>query len=137
MTGLPASRAMASTCAAVVSDGCLRGLVSKTYLPDHSGFNESRWFSAVEEGTYVTLAGQEVSLGTDLLYRVGETTVGIEVCEDLFAPIAPSSFHVLNGAEVIVNLSAAPEQVADLLRPVLARLPREEMIALPLLKRKN
>jgi len=110
--GLPVRMGMQLVnCAAVVSDGCLRGLVSKTYLPDYGGFNESRWFSAVEEGIYVTLAGQEVSIGTDLLYRVGETTVGIEICEDLFVPIAPSSFHALNGAEVILNLAASPEQV--------------------------
>ena len=110
--GLPVRMGMQlANCAAVISDGCIRGLVSKTFLPDYGGFNESRWFSAVEEGTYVTLAGQEVSLGTDLLYRVGETTVGIEVCEDLWAPIAPSSFHALNGAEVILNLAASPEQV--------------------------
>ena len=112
VVGLPVRMGMQlANCAAVVSDGCLRGLVSKTFLPDYGGFNESRWFSAVEEGTYVTLAGQEVSLGTDLLYRVGETTVGIEICEDLWAPIVPSSFHALNGAEVILNLAASPEQV--------------------------
>ena len=112
VVGLPVRMGMQlANCAAVIFDGCLRGLVSKTYLPDYGGFNESRWFSAVEEGTYVTLAGQEVSLGTDLLYRVGETTVGIEICEDLFAPISPSSFHALNGAEVILNLAASPEQV--------------------------
>ena len=110
--GLPVRMGMRlANCAAVISDGCLRGLVSKTFLPDYGGFNESRWFSAVEEGTYVTLAGQEVSLGTDLLFRVGETTVGVEVCEDLWAPIAPSAFHAMNGAEVILNLAASPEQV--------------------------
>ena len=112
VVGLPVRMGMQLVnCAAVLSDGCIRGLVSKTYLPDYGGFNESRWFSAVEEGTYVTLAGQEVGLGTDLLYRVGDTTVGIEICEDLFAPISPSSFHALNGAEVILNLAASPEQV--------------------------
>ncbi len=110
--GLPVRMGMQLVnCAAVVSGGCLRGLTSKTYLPDYGGCNESRWFSAVEEGTYVTLAGQEVSLGTDILYRVGETTVGIEICEDLHAPIPPSSFHALNGAEVILNLSASAQQV--------------------------
>ena len=100
-----------ANCAAVVSDGCLRGLVSKTYLPDYGGSNESRWFSSVEEGTVAVIAGQEASVGTDLLYRVGETTVGIEICEDLFAPIAPSAFQALNGAEVILNLAASSEQV--------------------------
>ena len=112
LIGLPVRMGMQlANCAAVISDGCLRGLVSKTFLPDYNGFNESRWFCSVEEGTYVTLADQEVSLGTDLLYRVGETTVGIEICEDLFAPVSPSSFHALNGAEVILNLAASPEQV--------------------------
>ncbi len=96
-------------CAAVIQNGCLRGLVSKTYLPDSGGFNESRWFSALEEGTEVVLAGQETIVGTDLLYRVGDTTVGIELCEDLYAPVPPSLLHALNGAEVIVNPAASPE----------------------------
>ena len=99
-----------ANCAAVISNGCLRGLVSKTYLPDYGGVNESRWFSSVEEGAVAAIAGQEATVGTDLLYRVAETTVGIEICEDLFAPIAPSAFQALNGAEVIVNLAASSEQ---------------------------
>ena len=99
-----------ANCAAVVSGGILRGLVSKTFLPDYGGFNESRWFTAVEEGITVRIAGQETTLGTDLLYRVGDATVGIEICEDFFAPVSPSQFHALNGAEVIVNLAASPEQ---------------------------
>ena len=109
--GLPVRMGMQlANCAAVISDGCIRGLVSKTYMVDYGGFNESRWFAPLGEGTYIMLAGQEVSLGTDLLYRVGETTVGIEICEDLFAPVSPSTFHALNGAEVILNLAASPEQ---------------------------
>ena len=100
-----------ANCAAVISDGCIRGLVSKTYLPDYGGFNESRWFSSVEEGTVAVLAGQEATVGTDLLYRVGDATVGIEICEDFFAPVAPSAFQALNGAEVILNPAASPEQV--------------------------
>ena len=100
-----------ANCAAVISDGCIRGLVSKTYLPDYGGFNESRWFSSVEEGAIAVLAGQEATVGTDLLYRVGDATVGIEICEDFFAPVAPSAFQALNGAEVILNPAASPEQV--------------------------
>ena len=114
VVGLPVRLGMRIVnCAAVISDGCLRGLVSKTYLPDYGGSNESRWFSAVEEGIPVVLAGQEVTLGTDLLYRVGDTVVGIEICEDLSAPIAPSQLHVLNGAEVILNLAASSEQAGN------------------------
>ena len=56
------------------------------------------------------IAGPQVSIGTDLLYRAGDTLVGIEICEDFFAPVSPSQFHVLNGAEVILNLAASPEQ---------------------------
>jgi len=111
VVGLPVRVGMQIVnCAAVICNGCLRGLVSKTYLPDSGGFNESRWFAAVEEGTVVSFAGQEATVGTDLLYRVGETTVGIEICEDLFAPVSPSVLHALNGAEVVLNLAASPEQ---------------------------
>ena len=110
VVGLPVRLgARVANCAAVLGNGCIRGLVSKTYMADHDSCQESRWFSPVEEGVVTTLAGQEVTVGTDLLYRVGETTVGIEICEDIFAPIAPSAFHVLNGAEVILNLSASSE----------------------------
>ena len=112
VVGLPVRMGIRlANCAAVISGGCLRGLVSKTFLPDYGGFNESRWFSPVEEGAVIAIAGQEATVGTDLLYRVGDTTVGIEICEDFWAPIAPSAFHALNGAEVILNLAASPEQV--------------------------
>ena len=111
VVGLPVRMGMQlANCAAVIAGGVLRGLVSKTYLPDYGGQNESRWFTSVEEGCVVTLAGQQVSMGTDLLYRVGDAVVGIELCEDFFAPVALSQLHVLNGAEVILNLAASAEQ---------------------------
>ena len=97
-------------CAAVISGGQIRGMVPKTFLPDYGGFNESRWFSSLEEGALAFIQGEPVSIRTDTLYRVGETVIGIEICEDLFAPVAPSTLQALNGAEVIVNLAASPEQ---------------------------
>ena len=100
-----------ANCAAVISAGELRGLVSKTFLPDYGGFNESRWFSAVEDGTLAILNGQPVPVRTDILYRVGDTAVGVEICEDFYAPVSPSQFQALSGAEVILNLAASPEQV--------------------------
>ena len=110
VVGLPVRTRMGlANCAAVISNGCLRGLVSKTWLPDYGGFNESRWFRSVEEGSTIVLAGQETTIGTDLLYRVGDAVVGIELCEDLHAPVAPSLLHALNGAEVILNAAASPE----------------------------
>ena len=110
--GLPVRTGMKLlNCAAVVSGGKLHGLVSKSYLPDYDGFNESRWFSEAGIGAAAKLGGETIPVGTDFLYRVGDAVVGIEICEDFFAPIAPSQHLVLNGAEVILNLSAAPEQV--------------------------
>jgi len=109
--GLPVRiNGIVANCAAVISGGVLRGLVSKTFLPDHGGCNESRWFTPVEESKIVTIAGQSVFVGNDRLYRVGDTLVGIEICEDFHAPIAPSQFQVLNGAEIILNLAASDEQ---------------------------
>ena len=98
--------------AAVIAGGELQGLNAKSYLCDSDGSNESRWFSPAEE-TVVNIPGAEagICLGTNGLYAVGGTNVGIEICEDLFAPISPSAMMALNGAEVILNLAASPEQV--------------------------
>ena len=101
-------------CAVVVAGGSIRGIVPKTYL---SG-SESRWFVSGDE-LKETAAGLNVfgceefgfcSLGTDLLIELGDGAVlGIEICEDLNAPIPPSTLLALNGANVIVNPSAANE----------------------------
>lgn len=110
--GLPVRAGMRLlNCAAVVSGGELRGLVSKSYLPDYGGFNESRWFSEAGSETVVNFAGRNLPVGADFLYRVGEAVVGIEICEDFFAPVATSQIQALNGAELILNLAASPEQV--------------------------
>ena len=101
-------------CAVALSGGGIRGIVPKTYL---SG-NEGRWFISGDD-LQETAAGLDVfgceelgygSLGTDLLIELGEGAVlGVEICEDLNAPIPASSLLALNGANVIVNLSAANE----------------------------
>ena len=96
-------------CAAVIRGGELKGLVSKSFLPDHGESSESRWFSAVPEGTVVELAGKTVFADSQTLFRLGDTLVAVELCEDLFSPIAPSAIHALSGAEVILNPAASPE----------------------------
>lgn len=100
-------------CAAVVHDGAVRGLVPKTYLPNYGEFYEKRWFrSGSEINTMVELGESEVApLSTSLLFGVGEATVGIEICEDLWTPIPPSSRLALAGADVIVNLSASDDVI--------------------------
>ena len=107
-------------CAAIVSGGALRGLVPKTYLPNYSEFYERRWFSSSEDlqqkyvlPSQLGITGEEpIPVGRDLLFIIGEDTVfGAEVCEDLWTPMPPSTLQTLNGAEVVVNLSASNETV--------------------------
>ncbi len=102
--------------AAVLQAGRLLGVVPKTFLPGYKEYYEERWFSSareVREGT-LRLAGHEVPFGTDLLFRLpGEeaVTLAVEICEDLWAPIPPSSRHAVAGATLILNPSASNDLV--------------------------
>ncbi len=103
--------------AAVLQKGRLLGVVPKTFLPGYNEFYEERWFSSareVQQGE-VRLAGTAAPFGTDLLFGVSDepgVTLAVEVCEDLWAPIPPSSRHAVAGATVILNPSASPDLVA-------------------------
>ena len=104
-------------CAAVLRGGELLGLVPKTYLPNYGEFYERRWFSPAADLSCERLALAQLGLpgdgsvpvGADLLFRVGDTLLGVEICEDLWSVMPPSTQLALNGAEVIVNLSASNE----------------------------
>ena len=110
VVGMPVRSGMKLfNCAAVIAGGQILGLTSKTYLPDYGEGKESRWFSVASGEETVTLDDCEVTISAEALYRVGETTVGVEICEDLFSPVSPSVFHALSGAEVILNTAASPE----------------------------
>ena len=107
-------------CAAVICGGVLRGLVPKTYLPNHNEFSESRWFASADDlcmypitADKLGLAGDyTVPLSRELFFCLGDgAKVGVELCEDLWAPIPPSSGLALGGAEVIVNPAASNETV--------------------------
>ena len=107
-------------CGAVVSGGKVHGLVPKTYVPNYKEFYERRWFSSSEDLQEKAVSAQNLGLSgdypipvdRDLLFRVGDgTLVGMEICEDLWTPIPPSTMQTLNGAEVVVNLSASNETV--------------------------
>lgn len=107
-------------CAAVVSGGKLRGMVPKTYLPNYNEFYERRWFSSSEDLRIRQISAADLGLesndtipvGRDILFRLGDGAIlGVEVCEDLWTPLPPSTLMALNGAEVIVNLSASNETV--------------------------
>jgi len=100
-------------CAAVISHGALHGLVPKIYLPTYNEFYESRWFSSgrdfMPEGSTITYAGAEVTISPLQIFKVGKASVAVEICEDLWTPLPPSSYHALCGANVIANLSASNE----------------------------
>lgn len=100
-------------CAVVFSQGRVLGVVPKTYIPGYSEFYENRWFAsgAGISDEQIAVAGQNADFGADLTFCINGTELGIEICEDLWAAIPPSSQLALNGAKVIFNLSASPEVV--------------------------
>lgn len=103
--------------AAVVARGKVFGLVPKTYIPGYKEFYEERWFASARDATAkeITLFGRGIPFGNDLLFRSSdnsEIAFAIEICEDLWASIPPSSRASLHGALLIFNPSASPELVA-------------------------
>ncbi|MFV0470079.1 MAG: NAD(+) synthase [Dysgonomonas sp.] len=97
----------------VVHKGKILGIVPKTFLPNYSEFYDKRWFSSSREltRTEISLCGQIVPVGIDLIFETVDFNFALELCEDLWTSIPPSSLHALYGAEVIFNLSASPDTV--------------------------
>ena len=102
-------------CGVVVSDGRILGIVPKQFIPNYKEFYESRWFSSAggKEPKEIDFGGQVVPFGTDLLFCAEGTAlvVGVEICEDLWMPIPPSSVQAIAGANVLLNLSASNETI--------------------------
>lgn len=117
VVGLPlAVEDMVFNCAAVLHRGRLLGVVPKSFLPNYKEFYEARWFAPARKANRreITLAGQTVPFGTDRLFAAEDwdgLIVGVEICEDLWVPIPPSSAQALAGATVLVNLSASNETI--------------------------
>lgn len=99
--------------AIVFQHGKILGVVPKSYLPNYKEFYEERWFASAHDTNCneICLCGQEAPFGNKLLFRSGSLVIGIELCEDLWVPIPPSSDLCLNGANVIINLSASNELI--------------------------
>lgn len=99
--------------AAVIQKGRILGLVPKSYLPNYKEFYEQRWFTSAFDNqmSECEVNGRHIPIGNDLLFSTSETTFGIEICEDLWAPVPPSSSLAMQGAEIIFNLSASNECV--------------------------
>lgn len=110
-------------CACVIKSGKLLGIVPKTFIPNYSEFYEKRWFSSAAQLRIQSVRASEMELyytedyeipvGTDLLFTVNhQVGFGIEICEDLWAPLSPSTLLALNGASLILNLSASNETIS-------------------------
>ncbi|CAO5234236.1 NAD(+) synthase [Frankia sp. AgKG'84/4] len=98
--------------ALAISRGRLLGVVPKTFLPNSREYYEKRWFAsgAGHDGLEITVAGRTVPFGTDLIFAaddLADLVVGVEICEDYWAPVPPSSFAALAGATLLTNLSAS------------------------------
>jgi NAD+ synthase (glutamine-hydrolysing) len=107
---------MVFNCAAVLHRGKLLGIVPKSFLPTYKEFYEARWFAPAIKANcrQIDLVGQSVPFGTDRLFAAEDwegLTVGVEICEDLWVPVPPSSMQALAGATVLVNLSASNETI--------------------------
>lgn len=103
-------------CAVVIHRGAVLGVAPKTYLPTYREFYEARWYaSGAGAPATTTLSGEEVPVGTDLVFEASDVpglVVHAEVCEDMWVPIPPSSTAALAGATVLLNLSGSPITIA-------------------------
>lgn len=112
--GIPvATRGTLLNAAAVVQKGKILGVIPKTHLPNYKEFYEKRWFSSAwqTEETEIEILGHNVPMHTNLVFSSPGVNFAVEICEDLWATIPPSSQAALNGAEIIFNLSADNELV--------------------------
>lgn len=118
-------------CAVVIRNGMIRGIVPKIFLPNYNEFYETRWFATGADflskysvtsnenindgknfyrpgfGRTIKYAGFETTISPNQLFCMGQTTFAVEICEDMWTPIPPSSYHCLAGAQIIANLSAS------------------------------
>jgi NAD+ synthase (glutamine-hydrolysing) len=99
-------------CAVVVYRGKILGIVPKTYLPNYREFYEKRQFNSGRNAvrTEQSFLGELVAFGNDLVFEansISDFLIHVEICEDLWTPIPPSTFAALAGATVLANLSAS------------------------------
>ena len=84
-------------CAVVIRNGEVKGVVPKVYLPTYNEFYESRWFASGED----FLSGAEAEVSPNFIFKVGKASFAVEVCEDVWSPLPPSSSHAHAGSELL------------------------------------
>ena len=110
-------RSRVLNCAVVIKAGRILGVAPKAYLPNYREFYERRHFAPGDDlrGTTIRVAGAEVPLGPDLVFAASDLPdlrLHVEICEDMWVPVPPSSEAALAGATVLANLSGSPITVA-------------------------
>lgn len=102
-------------CALYIQNGEILAVVPKVYLPNYNEFYEKRWFTSAKERTSntVIINDKEIPFSEKILLKdkSSELVIGTDICEDLWVPIPPSSYHCINGANLILNLSASNNTV--------------------------
>ncbi|MDE7442619.1 MAG: NAD(+) synthase, partial [Muribaculaceae bacterium] len=99
-------------CGLIVGRGRIYGAVPKTYIPNYNEFYEKRWWASGHDVNLTASIGcYEFPLTTAQIFEIGGVKVGMEICEDLWTPIPPSSRAALAGAEIIINLSASNDLI--------------------------
>ena len=93
--------------------GKIIGVVPKTYLPNYKEFQEQRWFTSATElwDKTISIGNNRYPMNSHLLFASGQVKVGIEICEDLWVPVPPSSLLAMEGANILVNISASNELI--------------------------
>lgn len=107
-------------CAFVIFNGKVCGINIKTFLPNYNEFYEKRWFSSSRDLLINEINSCDIGLdsnykipvGRNLIYNINGVKFGVELCEDLWTPLPPSTFLALNGAQIIFNLSGSNETIA-------------------------
>lgn len=100
-------------CAAILCGGKILGIVPKTFIPNYQEFYEKRWFQSGKDiiGDCIKIGDCNVPFGVDLIFSHRNVKVGVEICEDLWVPVPPSSLLCMKGAEIILNLSATDDNI--------------------------
>jgi NAD+ synthase (glutamine-hydrolysing) len=102
--------------AIVIYKGKILCIIPKIFIPNYNEFHEKRWFCPADENSKIDIkyCGQDTVISTNILIqheRIKELCIGVEVCEDVWSPIPPSTLQALAGANLILNLSASTDYV--------------------------
>lgn len=107
--------------AVVLYQGTIHGIHVKTFIPNYNEFYEKRWFSSADELDVSEVSSRDIlgggqpeyyiPIGNDIIYKAGGLCFGVEICEDVWAPLTPSTWEAMAGAELIVNLSASNDTI--------------------------